>query len=142
VCHPLIECTANCSPPQSHDRQALIPKTEGHQRDRTQTQDPTTSLLPRITRLIKHNDALRPQRNSTDSLPLSPSLSSQPSYGSIPLSFLTLGSHWPDSDQKEQKKSSTSLPRLVIQRKQFRQHKHCPSTTVSIPSPLLPNFPK
>jgi hypothetical protein len=76
-------------------------KMDGHQRDTTQTRDPTTFLLPRITRLIKHNDALRPQRNNTD-----------------------------------------SLPRLVIQRKQFRQHKHCPSTTVSIPSPLLPNFPK
>jgi len=78
---------------------------EGHQRDTAQTLDPTTSFLPRTTRLIKHNDALRPPRNSADSLP------------------------W-----------------LVIQKqkkgKQFRQHKHCPSTTISISSPLLPNFPK
>ncbi len=69
MCHPLIECTAICSPSQSHDRQALIPKMVGHQRDTAQTLDPTTSLLPRITRLIKHNDALRPPRNSADSLP-------------------------------------------------------------------------
>jgi hypothetical protein len=113
MCHPLTECTAICSPPQSHDRQALIPKMEGHQSDAEQSRQPTTSLLPRV---LDWSSSMAPYGQCLTGQTTFPCLQAwihNPATGAI----LWALSHLAHTDSTQtHRKSSASIPWLRFQK--------------------------